>query len=99
MAQGGPLVLKRDGRVISLEPYAQNILRVTMSKDMAEAMGDLGYGFGGKPSAEGWTHDRDAEGGDVFRSPRMVVRLAPGNLPSEKLPQPMPLDALNRQLR
>jgi alpha-glucosidase/alpha-D-xyloside xylohydrolase len=29
----------------------------------------------------------------------MVVRLAPGNLPSDKLPQPMPLDALNRQLR
>ena len=29
----------------------------------------------------------------------MVVRVTPGNLPAEKLPQPMPLDALNRQLR
>ena len=25
----------------------------------------------------------------------MVVRLAPGDLPNDKLPQPMPLDALN----
>lgn len=33
MAQGGPLVLEREGRVISLEPYAPNILRVTMSTD------------------------------------------------------------------
>ncbi len=48
---------------------------------------------------EGWTHEHDAEGGDVFRSARMVVRLAPGNLPKDKLPQQMPLDALNRQLR
>ena len=29
----------------------------------------------------------------------MVVRVAPGDLPKEKLPQPMPLDALNLQLR
>jgi len=34
---GGPLVLERHGRVISLEPYAPNILRVTMSVDRASA--------------------------------------------------------------
>jgi alpha-glucosidase/alpha-D-xyloside xylohydrolase len=99
MAQGGPLVLERNGRVISLVPYAPNILRVTISTDKAAATGASGYGFVAKPSAEGWTHERDAEGGDVFRSDRMVVRVAPGDLPVEKLPQPMPLDALNRQLR
>jgi len=98
-AQGTPLVLERNGRVISLVPYAPNILRVTMSNDKAAATGPPGYGFVTKPSREEWTHERDAEGGDVFRSPRMVVRLAPGNLPAEKLPQPMPLDSLNRQLR
>ncbi len=99
IAQSGPLTINRDGRVISLEPYARNILRVTMSNDSAAAKSAPGYGFVAKPSAEGWTHERDAEGGDVFRSARMVVRLAPGDLPAEKLPQPMPLDALNRQLR
>ena len=99
MAQSGPLVLEREGRVISLEPYAPNVVRVTMSTDMAAATAAAGYGFLAQPSAQGWTHERDSEGDDIFRSPRMVVRVSPGNLPKEKLPQPMPLDALNLELR
>ena len=99
VAQGNPLVLEREGRTISLEPYAPNILRVTMSSDKAAATSAPGYGILAKPSAEGWTHERDAEGNDVFRSARMVVRVAPGDLPKEKLPQLLPLDALNIQLR
>lgn len=99
VAQSAPLVLERDGRLISLEPYASNVLRVTMSTVKAGATGAPGYGFVANPSAEGWTHERDADGGEVFRSSRIVVRVTPGNLPAEKLPQPMPLDALNRQLR
>src|ERR1039458_5028195 len=98
MAQGDSLVLQRDGRVISLVPYAPNIVRVTISTDAAAGASDPGYGFVGKPSAEGWTHERDAEG-DVFRSARMVVRVSPENLPDDELPKPMPLDALNSQLR
>ena len=47
-AQSGPLVLERDGRVISLEAYAPNILRVTMSTDKAAATGAPGYGFTAK---------------------------------------------------
>ena len=99
VAQSAPLVLERNGRVIALEPYAANILRVTMSTDKAGATGAPGYGFVAQASAEGWTHQRDAEGGEVFRSSKMVVRVTPENLPADKLPQPMPLDALNRQLR
>ena len=99
IAQSGPLVLERDGRVISLEPYAANVLRVSMSVDKDAATSAPGYGFVAKPSTEGWTHERDSEGADIFRSARMVVRVAPGNLPKDKLPQQMPLDALNRQLR
>ena len=100
LAQGGALgAVMRKGRTISLEPYAPNILRVTISIDKAAATGDPGYGFVAKPSADGWTHKSDAEGSDVFRSARMVVRVGPENLAKEKLPQPMPLDALNLQLR
>ena len=99
MAQGGPLVLERDGRVISLVPYAENILWVSMSTDKAAATAAPGYGIVATPATEGWTHELDAEGNDVFRSPQMVVRVAPGNLPPDKLPQRMPLDALNQQLR
>ncbi len=98
-AQDGPLELVRDGRVISLEPYAPNILRVTISVDKTAATGDPGYGFAAKPSADGWTHKSDAEGGDVFQSARMVVRVGPENLAKEKMPRGMPLDALNLELR
>jgi alpha-D-xyloside xylohydrolase len=99
VAQGGALLLEREGRVISLVPYAPNVLRVTMSIDRAAGTGDPGYGFVAKSVAEGWTHERDAQGDDVFRSARMVVHVAPGNLPKDKLPQQMPLDAINRELR
>ena len=98
-AQAGPLVLERQGRVIALEPFAPNILRISMSIDRASATAAPGYGFLAKPSTEGWTHETDADGYDVYRSARMVVRLAPGDLPKDKLPQPMPLDPLNLELR
>ena len=99
MGQAGPLVLERSGRVISLESYAPNVVRVTMSTNKATATSAPGYGFVAKPSPEGWTHERGAQGYDVFRSARIVVRVAPGELPKENQPQPMPLDDLNSQLR
>ena len=44
----------------------------------------------------GWTHERDSAGYDIIRSGRIVIRVAPENLPA---PHPMPLDKLNQQLR
>ena len=99
VAQSGPLVLERNGRTIALEPYAPNILRVSMSINREETTAAPGYGFVARPSAAGWTHERDADGYDVYRSTRMTVRLAPGDLPQDKLPRPMPLDALNLEQR
>ena len=98
-AQSGPLVLERPGRFISLTPYAANIVRVTMSTDKAAATGNPGYGIVASQSSDGWTHERDAQGYDVFRSAQMAVRVAPGNLPEDQRPKPMPLDALNLELR
>ena len=98
-AQSGGLVLQRDGRIISLVPYAPNIVRITMSNSKDAATAAPGYGIVGNPSLQGWTHERDAQGDDVFRSQQMVVRVAPGDLSRDKLPQPMPLDALNLELR
>ena len=74
IAQRG-LLLRRDGRVISLVPYAPNILRVTISTGAAAATSEPGYGVVAKPATAGWTHEQNA-GGDVFRSARMVSRLA-----------------------
>jgi alpha-D-xyloside xylohydrolase len=99
LAQGGPLLLERGGRTISLEPYAPNILRITLTIAKAPPAGPPGYGFTAKPAADGWTHERDAKGYDVFRSARMVVRIAPEDLPKDQRPQPMPLDSLNLDLR
>ncbi len=99
VAQGGALVLQRNGAVISLEPYAPNVLRVTMSTDKAAGTGAPGYGFVAKPSTEGWTRENAEDGGTVFRSARMIVRLGPTNLAHDNLARPMPLDALNVQLR
>jgi alpha-D-xyloside xylohydrolase len=99
LAQDSKLVLDRDGRTIVLEPYAPNIIRVTVSKDKASATSAPGYGFIGTPSMGGWAHEHDANGNDVFRSDRLVVHVAPDHLPESGLPRPMPLDDLNQSLR
>src|SRR6201996_1179505 len=51
-AQAGALVLEREGRVISLEPYAPNVLRITMSTERAAATAAPGDGFVAHRSAE-----------------------------------------------
>jgi len=94
LAQNGTVTFERDGRTISLVPYAPNVLRVTMSRNRDAAMSAPGYGIIAEPNAAGWTSEKDAAGNDVLRSARMVVRLAPRS-PSQHLP----LDALNNQLR
>ncbi len=60
LAQDTKFVLDRDGRTIVLEPYASNIVRVTLSKDKATAAGAPGYGLVGTPSMTGWVHQRDS---------------------------------------
>lgn len=90
------VVLSRQGRTVVLEPYAPNIIRVTLSTDNSAALAHPGYGFTGTPSMTGWTHERDGDGYQVMRSGRMIVRLAPENLPP---PHRMPLDQLNDSLR
>lgn len=97
--QATALVLDRGNGTLVLEPYAPNIVRITMSTDKDAATSAPGYGFIAKPSAQGWTHVRDADGSDVYRSARMVVRVTPADLPKDKLPQTMPMDELNTELR
>ena len=99
LAQGTPLVMQRAGRVISLEPYAANILRVTISTDRAAAVQAPGYGFVANPSSTGWQTEQIADGTTVFRSERLRVRVGPENVPAGQRRRPMPLDALNNQLR
>ena len=71
-AQPAPVVLDRDGATIAFEPYAPNIVRVTLSLIKEQATAPPGYGFVAEPDARGWSRQ-----GDVYRSPRLVVTLEP----------------------
>lgn len=89
-------VLDRKDRTIVLEPYGPNIIRITLSTAKSAALGTPGYGFVGAPSITGWTHEQDSDGYDVVRSGRLMIRVAPLDLPP---PHGMPLDKLNLELR
>ena len=99
LAQDTKFVLARDGRTIVLEPYAPNIIRVTLSKDNAAAAAAAGYGFVGTPSMTGWAHEKNSDGDDVFRSGQLVVQVSADHLPESRLSHAMPLDDLNQSLR
>jgi len=66
------LELDRTGETIVLEPYAPNILRVTLSLQREAALATPGYGLVAAPNAAGWSASRTARA-DVYSSPRMVV--------------------------
>lgn len=94
--QTGGFVIERNDRMIVLEPYADNIVRITLSTERLAALAAPGYGIVGTPSVTGWIRERDPDGSDVVRSGKMIIRLAPENLPP---PHAFPLDALNQSLR
>jgi alpha-D-xyloside xylohydrolase len=52
------VVLDRGGGTIVLEPYASNIIRVTLSLLKQPALAPPGYGFTAKPAADGWSHEQ-----------------------------------------
>ena len=59
-----------------VEPYAENVVRVSISLMKERAAAAAGYGISAKPEAGGWTKESGA-GGDVLRSARMSVTVAP----------------------
>ena len=71
-AQNTGVTLERGGSTVVLEPYAPNILRVTLSLKREPALAGPGYGLVAKPSATGWSASQTARA-DVYRSDRVVV--------------------------
>ncbi|MGA1797359.1 TIM-barrel domain-containing protein [Sphingomonas sp. 4RDLI-65] len=57
----------RNGALVAIEPYAPNIVRVTIALDRAQSDSAPGEGANAKPNATGWTHRTDTTG-DVFAS-------------------------------
>jgi alpha-D-xyloside xylohydrolase len=77
------LEIARQGETIVLEPYAPNILRVTLSLKREPALAAPGYGFVAAPAAGGWSASRTAQA-DVYQSSRIVAsvdRDLPGTEP------------------
>src|SRR4029077_14649871 len=74
-ADAAQFVWDRNGSTVVLEPYAPNIIRVTLSLDKDGALAAPGYGFVATPASAGWTHQQD-EQADVYLSSRLVVKVA-----------------------
>jgi alpha-D-xyloside xylohydrolase len=66
------LELDRNGETIVLEPYAPNILRVTLSLSREPALAGPGYGIIATPAAAGWSATETADL-NVYRSARMMA--------------------------
>ena len=74
-AAAAPLaLLDRNGSYVSIEAYAPNILRVTLSVNKDLALAAPGYGFVGMADATGWKHETGASG-DVFTSAAMSLEV------------------------
>ena len=66
------LELDRKGETIVLEPYAPNIIRVTLSLNREPALAAPGYGILGAPAPAGWQATQ-TERADIYFSPRIVA--------------------------
>jgi alpha-D-xyloside xylohydrolase len=82
--QSTALVLDREGTTVTLEPYAPNILRITMSTLKEQAMAKPGYGIVAAAAPAGWEHQTTANG-DSYQSARMIVSIA-NSAPPQKRP-------------
>lgn len=77
---------------IVLEPYAPNIMRVTLSLLKDQALAGPGVGILGQPDAAGWSYERTAAG-YVYRSPQLVVTVVEPLHPVAYEPYPHEWDA------
>jgi alpha-D-xyloside xylohydrolase len=82
MVSSGPVLaaqdlkLSRDEATVLVEPYAPNVVRVSLSLRKSDALAGPGYGITAKASGSGWAV-QTGSAGDVLRSSRMVVTVSP----------------------
>ena len=75
-ARAQTMTLQRGATTVVVEPYAENIVRVSISILKDDATAAAGYGITAKPAASGWTQEASADG-DTLRSGRMSVTVGP----------------------
>ncbi len=71
-----PLVLDRGPATVMLEPYAPNILRVTLSLRKPDALAAPGYGILAHPAPSGW-RTSTSTAGDTLSSDRLIATVSP----------------------
>jgi alpha-D-xyloside xylohydrolase len=76
IAQAQQMTVSRGDVTVMVEPYAENIVRVSISLNKQDATSAPGYGISARPYANGWKSEAGANG-DVMRSSQMVVTVAP----------------------
>ena len=86
-AQAAPLgLLDRYGAYVAIEPYAPNIVRVTIATEPDRADAKPGYGIIAAANPAGWTHQTGAAG-DTYSSAALSVTVAPA--PAPRVPSQM----------
>jgi alpha-D-xyloside xylohydrolase len=82
-ALAAPLAsVDRHGSVVAIEPYAPNVVRVTIALDHALADAAPGYGVVAKANATGWARSTGGDGGDRLASGAMQVTVEPQPWPT-----------------
>ena len=76
MQAQGKMELSRGEATVVVEPYAPNIVRVTLSLRKGDAESGPGYGVVAHAAPSGWTQE-NGKSGDVLKSSRMVVTVSP----------------------
>lgn len=103
------MTVSRGAVTVTVEPYANNVVRVSISTLKDHAAAAAGYGISAKSIATGWTTESTATG-DVLRSSRLAVMAArpspsrPPSTPSHSfvragsiLPMGAPVESTNER--
>lgn len=74
------IATSRGDATVLVEPYAPNIVRVSLSLRKDDALAAPGYGISAQPSGAGWKLE-SGDQGDVLQSDRLTVTVAPQGKP------------------
>jgi len=85
-AQTAHIATGRGDATILVEPYAPNIVRVSLSLRKDDALAAPGYGIVAQPAAAGWTVS-SGEQGDTLQSQALTVKVAPRSKDTGPLPE------------
>jgi alpha-D-xyloside xylohydrolase len=95
-AQQQKVVITNGPSTIVLEPYAPNVIRVTLSLDKDQAVASPGYGIVASAAAEGWSLAK-TDNSSTYSSPRMVVSLKSASVRGRPAPATSEAGATNVQ--